>query len=207
MRYQNAFLGWLPLVAVISGMCLLVYVSVQQNYRQSLNDPQIQMAEDAAVKLSGNAQPKDVIPLEKIAIENSLLPWIGVYDGNGDAIVSSGTLEGRISQPPKSIFSDMLAGTASGIQTPSLNGASNGGLEERTGEKRFTWQPDAGVRQALVIVRVQSPNSNTFVVAGRNMREVENREDQLSTFVVLAWLIMVVVTGVLQVIPVYVSRR
>src|SRR5882724_7258890 len=136
MRYQNAFLGWLPLVVIISGTCLLVYASVQQNYRQSLNDPQIQIAEDAAVKLSGNAQPKDVVPSEKIAIQDSLRPWIGVYDGNGDAILSSGTFEGAIPQPPKGIFSDMLAGTASGIQTPSMNGTSNGGLAQRTGEKR-----------------------------------------------------------------------
>jgi hypothetical protein len=207
MKYGNAFLAWLPLAVAITGLCLLVSVTVQQNYRQSLNDPQIQIAEDTAAKLSGYGQPKDVIPSEKIAIENSLLPWVGVYDGNGEAIVSSGTLEGRIPQPPKSIFGDMLAGTASGIQTPSLNGTSNGGLRERTGEKRLTWQPNADVRQALVIVRVQSPNSNTFVVAGRNMREVEDREGQLSTMIALAWLTLIISTLVVQLGVAYFQRR
>ena len=49
MRFLvRVLVSWLPLAVASTGMCLLVYATVQQNYRQSLNDPQIQMAEDAA---------------------------------------------------------------------------------------------------------------------------------------------------------------
>jgi hypothetical protein len=43
---------WLPLAALTTALCGLVYLAVQQALRQAANDPQIQMAEDAAYILS-----------------------------------------------------------------------------------------------------------------------------------------------------------
>ena len=84
MRYQNAFLGWLPLVVVISGLCLLVYASVQQNYRQSLNDPQIQMAEDIASGIGEGQTPAKLGQEGRVDLRNSLAPWIAIYDAKYD---------------------------------------------------------------------------------------------------------------------------
>jgi hypothetical protein len=55
-------------------------------------------------------------------------------------------------------------------------------------ENRITWQPASGVRTALVVVWV--PETKQFVVAGRNMREVERREGNLSFTVFAAWLVL-----------------
>ena len=41
-------LKWLPMALVVTALCGVVYAAVFRNIRQSANDPQIQMAEDAA---------------------------------------------------------------------------------------------------------------------------------------------------------------
>ena len=48
--FVRVFLKWLPLGVAVTLVCALIYATVQQNYRQSANDPQIQMAEDAALR-------------------------------------------------------------------------------------------------------------------------------------------------------------
>ena len=50
-------------VTVLSG---LVYVAVQQSYRQTANDPQIEMAEDAAAQLEEGRQPQAIVGTNKV---------------------------------------------------------------------------------------------------------------------------------------------
>ena len=42
---------WVPLTIGTTLLCGLVYLATQQSIRQGANDPQIQMAEDAAAAL------------------------------------------------------------------------------------------------------------------------------------------------------------
>lgn len=184
-------LSWLPLAVAITGACLLVYASVQQNYRQSLNDPQIQMAEDAAAALASGISPSRALGLPvanasssvntgvKINIVSSLAPWLAVYDDAGIPIQSTGMLDDAMPVPPQGIFETARANAGNDTSIP--------------GQNRVTWQPTAGVRQALVVQEV-SGESGGFVVAGRNMREVEEREARLSYFVLLAWLALILAT-------------
>ena len=48
----QTFIAWLPFAIIIVIFSGLVYAIVQQNYRQSANDPQIQIAEDLATAIS-----------------------------------------------------------------------------------------------------------------------------------------------------------
>ena len=167
-KARSIFFSWLPLAIAVTGLCLLVHVAVQQNYRQSLNDPQIQMAEDGAAKLSAGGAPADVVARgEMIDMAQSLAPWIAVYDNTGMPLEANAFLDGAPPKPPKGVFD------AAKSANP-------------THEDRISWQPSSDVRQAIVIVYV--PQKDEYVVAGRNMREVEDREGQLGTFVLLAWL-------------------
>ena len=43
-----------------------LYAAVQQDYRQSANDPQIAMAEDAANALKGGDVPASVVPRKPV---------------------------------------------------------------------------------------------------------------------------------------------
>ena len=55
------------------------------------------------------------------------------------------------------------------------------------GGHRLSWQPEAGVRQALVIVPVRGGGKDRFVVAGRSLREVEQRKRQVLRYLALLW--------------------
>ncbi len=171
----RVIVSWLPLAAAITVVFLTIYTAVQQNYRQSLNDPQIQMAEDAATQLSAGTKPIEIIPKpDTVDIVTSLAPWFAIYNNDGVSIVSSGILDGAIPQPPQGVFE--AARKSIGKDTDQPN------------ENRVTWQSAAGVRQAIVIVHYNSQNDGGFIVAGRNMREVENRIENLSIMVLLGWL-------------------
>lgn len=175
MKYlTRACIEWLPLAVAITGICLLVYGAVQQEYRQSLNDPQIQLAEDGAAWLASGGVPADLVlrGAAKFDAGKSLAPWVAVYDATGTPLESAAMIDGKLPVPPKGIF-DLAK--AQGTNLP-----------------HNTWQPEDGVRIALVVVPV--PGKDMFVAAGRNMREVEEREGQLGTFVLLAWMTLLVGT-------------
>ena len=181
--FIRVFVAWLPLGIAVTGLCLLVYVTVQQNYRQNLNDPQVQMAEDGAAALTTGAEPSELVQNPNaVDIANSLAPWLAVYNDDGVSIISSGTLNGDIPNIPKGVFGSARSNKGKDTDQPF--------------ENRITWQSGAGIRQALVVVHYVSHNDAGFVVAGRNMREIETREDQLSFFTLLAWITILIATFV-----------
>ena len=54
----------------------------------------------------------------------------------------------------------------------------------------MTWQPNADVRIASVVL----PYNNGFVMAGRNIREVEQRESQTEMFAGVTWILTLIAT-------------
>lgn len=173
-------------------VCGLVYATVQQNYRQSLNDPQIQMAEDAAAQLDGGAAPDAVVPnTAKVNMAASLAPWLAVYDSSGQPIVSSGYLNNAMPSLPSGVFATstwkQYAEDRIAMQIPS-------------NETRFTWQPQPDVRQAVVLV---AASNGKYVAAGRNMREVEDREQVLTLMVAIGWATTIVASFIAQALTEY----
>ena len=155
---------WLAIASVATILSLLVYASVQQNYRQSANDPQIQIAEDLAQSLStGTMSTASFGPLPKIDIGKSLSPFLIIYDKDGKVIAGNASIDG---------------------ETPTV---SKGVLDhaQKAGENRVTWEPKKDIRNAIVVVPFKGSNEG-FVIIGRSLREVEKRENRLSLFVLLA---------------------
>ena len=168
MKIKNVFRVWLPFAVVITAFCGLAYASVQQALRQSLNDPQIQMAEDAAYALNNGATIESVIPTEKVEMSRSLAPFIVIYDNDGKPVASSGLLNGQMPDYPKG----------------ALDSA------KQSGENRVTWQPNVDVRIASVVVTY----NNGFILAGRNMREIEQRESQTELLAGITWFLALIAT-------------
>jgi hypothetical protein len=167
-RFKSILKAWLPFAVTISAFCVLVYTAVQQSYRQSADDPQIQMANDAASALMNGHSADSLVPATKVSVDQSLAPFLIIYDASGNELASSAWLDG---------------------ETPVL---PNGVLDstKQLGENRISWQPRDGVRIATVIVFYQ----DGFVLAGRNMREVEQREAQVSMFAGITWILAMVAT-------------
>jgi len=171
LRYRTllgaAIATWLPIAVAVTLLTALVYVVVQQDLRLSANDPQIQLAEDAATALAGGQPAQSVANGPTVDMAQSLGPYLIVFDDGGHPIAASGTLDGKVPAPPAGVFTYVAA----------------------HGEERLTWQPRSGVRVAAVVVRYAGAASSGYVLAGRSLREVEQREDQLLALAALAWTV------------------
>lgn len=159
---------WLPLAVAITGLCFILSLTTQQEIRMSANDPQIQFAEDTAAQIAEGQTP--LLP-KTINVSKSLAPFLIIYDSQGNIISSSAQLNGKTPTLPVS----------------ALNGSKD---TNQPGENRITWQPQEGVRLATVIVRYDKG----YVLAGRNMREIEIREDQQNQIIFFGYLISLMAT-------------
>ena len=153
---------WLPIAIATAGLCALVYLTVQQSMRMGANDPQIQMAEDAASSLNTGASVDSVVPSTKVEIANSLAPFVIVFDESGKVLASSATLHGAVPAYPAGVLDYV----------------------RKNGQDRVTWQPEAGVRMATVV----TPYKSGFVMTGRSLTEIEKRESQVESLSGLAML-------------------
>jgi hypothetical protein len=161
---KRMLVSWFPFAFLATVLALTAYATVQQVYRSSANDPQIQMAEDAAAKLASGAPLAAVVPAEIVGMAGSLAPYVIVFNENGAPVAASVRLNGRVPVPPPGVF-------AAARNVP---------------EQRLTWQPIPGVRSAIVI-RHYRGSSPGFVLAGRSLREVEQRIARLSGMVLTLW--------------------
>lgn len=157
---------WLPLGFTITVVFGVLYASVQQVYRQGANDPQIQIVEDAAATIAAGADPRSVVPVEKVELTNSLAPYLMVFDKGVNLLASSVELNGQPVVPPRGVLD----------------------FVQEHGQNRVTWQPQPGVRQALVVIQGAAPRSD-IIAAGRSLREIERRESDLTMMVGLGWAI------------------
>jgi len=178
MKMNRALFAWVTLAALATAFCLTIYVVAQQTWRASANDPQIQLARDAAAALAAGRPADAVVPRDGVDMERSLAPFLIVFDAGGKVLAASGSLRGNV---------------------PGVPGGVLEYARER-GENRVTWRPIGGVRIASVIV-AYSGSQQGFVLAGRSLEETENRIAQFGSLIMLAWaatlvgLLLVVAAG------------
>jgi hypothetical protein len=142
---------WLLVVSIGFGLTLFTCIAVQQSLRLSLNDPQWQIAEDAAFKLSQGANPTSVVPNDVVDESRSLASFVTVVDSNIHVLASSGKIGTIVPLPPASAFPDA----------------------QKRGNNWFTWQHDNNtIRDATVIIPYQGPNTG-YVLVARSMSSVE----------------------------------
>jgi hypothetical protein len=180
----RAFLYWLPIAFCATALAGLVYVAVQQSYRQGANDPQIQMAEDAAAQIEAGQQPGTVVGSSTVDMARSLAPYLIVYDEAGHVQAASVQLNGQVPSIPAGVLA----------------------AARQSGENRLSWQPQEGVRSAAVVTYFGGSHPG-FVLAGRSLREVEDRESQLTQMVGLAWVVGLVGSFVLWLAALWLNDR
>ncbi len=169
MKHKTILLTGLPFAVVTTLLSLSVYAAVQQNYRMSANDPQIQIAEDIAGALNAGAPADSVFPPGKADVSKTLSPYAALYDEKGTVVVSTAVFKGQAPVLPAGVFDYAKA----------------------HGEDRFSWQPEKGVRAAAVVVAFQGAHPG-YVFVARSLTEVENRIHNLALMVVVFWFLSIV---------------
>jgi hypothetical protein len=168
------------LAGLATVLALALYAIPQQVLRQGANDPQIQLAGDLAAKLEQGVAPADAVPAGSVDMALSLSPFVIAYDDQGRPLASQARLNGQTPAPPSGVFD----------------------FVRQHGEERVSWQPILGtehsVRIAAIVQRVNGAHPG-FVLAGRNMREVEAREAQVEHMAGFTWIGMLglIVVGTL----------
>jgi hypothetical protein len=158
---------FLPLAVLATLTCGLIYAEVQQDQRSGANDPQFQLAEDAAARLNAGASPGSVVDSGlSVDLAASLAPFVIVFDSGHSVLATDATLEGGRPAPP--------AGVLDAARTGSPNAV--------------TWQPRGGVRIAAVVVAWQGGT----VLVGRSLRRVEEQETNAELTAGAAWLAMLI---------------
>ncbi len=153
-----ALMKWLQYAIIILVVGGVGYLGLQQVYRSGADDPQVQIVDDVARAVEGGVDPAQIIPNPSTDVAVSLSPFLASFSAERVLALSSGVMDGSPINIPADIFAAAKA----------------------TGEHRATWEPKDGVRVALV---VRALKDGTFIVAGRNLREIENRIAHTSTFV------------------------
>ena len=155
---------WLAPAAAATLLAFMIYLVAQQSLRLSANDAPMQMAEDTAAALEAGQAPASLVGAP-VDVAKSLAPFAIIYDDTGQVVASTARLDGAPPILPPGVLENVRMG----------------------GESRITWQPQPGVRLATVITRVNGASPG-FVVAGRSLREIERRIDELGLLIGVAWL-------------------
>lgn len=182
-HYRTALTNWLPIAAALTGMALLSYGVGQQVYRQSVDDPQMQIAEDTARVVAAGLDPAALAPqATALEISASLGTWMAFYDAKLDPVAATGLLHGVIPNIPAGVFATAKA----------------------RGAYAVTWQPEPGVRQALVVV---AAGDKGFAVSGRNMRAIEDRISKLGVLILAGWALTMLASFLVAYYAEAIARR
>ena len=141
---------------------LYIHTGLHQTYRNAGDDPQLQLASDAASAL--RADVSTVLPAGTVDLATGLAPFVIAYDSANRPIAGTGRLEGILPTPPAGVLATARA----------------------AGSYRVTWRPRGGVRVAAVLQRVDD-GSGRVVLAARSLRPVEERTSRLLVMTALAW--------------------
>ena len=165
---------WLLAVTIGVGLLLFGYVGLQQSLRLGVNDPQQQIAQDTAAKLTQGAAPRSVVPTTLVDESQSLAPFVTIVDNNSNVLASSGKIGSKVPLPPASAFPD----------------------SQKRSNDWFTWQHDDGkVRDAAVIVPYG--NHAGYVLVARSMSQVENTIGYITVLAGLTLLGILIVPALL----------
>lgn len=161
---SRVFLHALPALVGITLLAGVAYVNDQQAWRLMANEPQEWMTQNAANAAALGTPLASTTP---IAIERDEAPYVILYDAKRNAVSGTGHLHDVLPQLPNGVFD----------------------VAQSAGVNRVTWQPEAGVREALVILPIKGGTlAGGFAVSGRSLAYTEWQESQLTTRWLIGWL-------------------
>jgi hypothetical protein len=129
----------------------------QEVTRSSADDVPRAQAQRAADALSRGGAPPQVAPAAATDLATDLGPFLTLHGANGAVQATTAQLDGVMPQVPRAVLAQARAHRID----------------------RVTWQPRAGVREAVIALAWHSTTAQKVVVAGNSLRPSEDRQAQL----------------------------
>ena len=170
---RNNQLNFLSVSLIITVVFLTIYFAVQQSYRSAANDPQRQYARDMRDRIRNNQSIESMMSRDTLDLRTSLGMFTTLYNEKFEPIRSTGLLDGKFPSLPKGVLE----------------------YARDNQENTVTWQPRKGIRMAMVIDFVQTAGTS-FVACGRSLTETENNVSNLSTMLIVGWLISIAIVTI-----------
>jgi hypothetical protein len=170
-KVWHAFEGWLPLAVGLTMLTVLLHVSGYVIIRSLANDIQIQLVDDVARYLERGADTRMFNSQLPVPIESSRTAYVVLYDLNKTPISGFGLLHGELPRLPDGVFEHT----------------------KKVGEHRVTWEPERGLRQAVVL-RYQEGVNPGYIMAGRSLSDTDARIRALGGFIALTWSLIMLAT-------------
>jgi hypothetical protein len=162
--YQALCLSIVAFVLAFAG-----YAVMHLTIRHSANQPQRQMADDAA-RIYSSADRVAVTGTPHVELSQSLEPFTIAYDESGRVINYDGALNGVVPAPPAGVFA----------------------YARQHGSNELTWQPRRDVRLAIVVRHFTGAHCSGFVLVGRSLATAEQGEMIARWAALLGWIAIVV---------------
>ena len=176
----------LPLAAAVTCIYGITFLAIQQYIRLSANELPMQYASDIKGRLESGVPISNAIKnIDSSDMQKSLSPFVIIYDNNGIVKNATTTLHGKCPAPPPGVFT----------------------IAKQDGENRRTWQPEPGVRNAIVVLPYSINGTEGYVIAGRSLREVEMREHFLFMQIALGLFFTMVATFIAAFISQFIKNR
>jgi hypothetical protein len=173
---------FLPVAVGITALASVSYLQEQQMLRGGANEPQRTIAYHALAQLTAGALPSIVATsTTPVAIESDPSTFLMATDDNGIPLSGTGYLNGVLPSLPGGIF----------------DVARSNGIDE------LTWQPETGVREAIVVLK--APGG--FVVTGRSLRYTELEENKLTERAAVGWVGEMLAILIASLLAAYLSLR
>ncbi len=169
----------IPLAVVGSIILAITYIQDQQTLRMLANEPQTYLAQDASLRVLAGGKPEGFA--NAIPIESDTAPYLLFFNSMGTAVAGSGLFHNVPPTLPQGVLE----------------------AAKKAGVNRITWQPEAGIRQALVII----PAGDYFVASGRSLKYTEEQELALAKRAVLGWIAMIVIVIITSMIVAWIIRK
>lgn len=138
---------------LLSVGAVVAYGVGQQAARTTIDDSPRAALEQSRVLLTAGAPPGAAAAGPAVGLAPGNPTFVIVYDGEHRVLASSAALSGSVPDVPPGVL-DVAA---------------------VRGEDRVTWQPAAGIREAVVAAPGRSAVSHGVVVAGTSLTATENR--------------------------------
>lgn len=171
----------LPLAVVATLVLAISYINDQQTIRMFANEPQEYVARDSVLRVIASGGLPTSGFQNAIPIESDPAAYVVFFDASGKAVAGTGVLKG---QPPT-----LPAGVLEEAKSKGVN--------------RLTWEPEAGVRQAIVVI----PAGDGYVMSGRSLTYAEEQESMLGKRALIGWLGTMVAIAIVALITAWFKRK